>query len=96
MIQVLSALSAVRILGDFSRATETIALDDVRSRAARARARGDDPLCAQGSADAIICTCPVRASTAGRPGGARTGQACALSREAIPLAASAALCAEQV
>ena len=58
MIQVLSALSAVRILGDFSRATETIALDDVRFVQPAPGPEATIPLCAQGSADAIICTCP--------------------------------------
>jgi hypothetical protein len=54
MIQVLSRLSKVRILGDWTAWYETVALDDVRLANAQP---GQLPLCAMTRPDASICTC---------------------------------------
>lgn len=52
-IEVLSGLSAVRILGDFTTWYESVALDSVEVR----NTRGQVPICAQGTPDASTCTC---------------------------------------
>ncbi|CAM9202769.1 unnamed protein product [Hapterophycus canaliculatus] len=60
MAEVLSNLSELRILGDFTKRHESVALDSVYVRAAGSRASGSGsslPVCAQGSPDATICTC---------------------------------------
>jgi len=53
LIQVLSRLSKVRILGDWTAWYETVGLDDVRI----INTKGQLPLCAMQRPDASICTC---------------------------------------
>lgn len=53
IIQVLSRLSKVRILGDWTAWYETVGLDDVRIT----NTKGQLPLCAMQRPDASICTC---------------------------------------
>ena len=53
VIQVLSRLSRVRILGDWTRWYETVALDDVQV----ANTKAQLPVCAMSVPDASICTC---------------------------------------
>eukprot|EP01034_Spumella_vulgaris_P026225 gene26225-32766_t len=53
VIQVLSRLSRVRILGDWTTLQETVALDDVRV----VNTMGRIPLCASSRPDASVCTC---------------------------------------
>lgn len=53
LIQVLSRLTAVRILGDWTSWYESVAIDDV----AFINTKGKLPLCAQQLPDASICTC---------------------------------------
>jgi len=53
MIQVLSRLSSLRILGDWTRWYESVALDDVQLY----NTRGQLPVCAQAKNDASVCTC---------------------------------------
>lgn len=52
-IEVLSGLSSLKILGDFTKWYESVALDSVQLRNTRARI----PICAQGTPDASTCTC---------------------------------------
>ncbi|RYH09675.1 hypothetical protein EON65_39995 [archaeon] len=56
IIQVLSRLSRVRILGDWTRWYETVALDDVQV----ANTKAQLPICAMSVPDASICTCSAR------------------------------------
>ena len=56
MIEVLSGLSGLRILGDLTDWYESIALDAV-SLKAPASGRSEVPTCAQGTPDASVCTC---------------------------------------
>jgi hypothetical protein len=53
LVQVLSRLSKVSILGDWTTWHETVALDDVKV----VNTKGKLPLCAMGRPDASICTC---------------------------------------
>jgi hypothetical protein len=53
MIQVLSRLSAMRILGDWTAWYESVALDDVQF----ANTKGQLPLCAMQLPDASVCLC---------------------------------------
>ena len=53
MLQVLSRLSSVRILGDWTQWYENVALDNVQIK----NTKGKIPLCAQSKPDASICTC---------------------------------------
>jgi hypothetical protein len=53
LIQVLSRLSSVKILGDWTQWYETVALDDVRIYNTKAKL----PICAQSRNDASVCTC---------------------------------------
>lgn len=53
MIQVLSRLSALRILGDWTAWYESVALDDVQF----ANTKGQLPLCAMQQPDASVCLC---------------------------------------
>jgi hypothetical protein len=53
MIQVLSRLSKIRILGDWTTWYETVALDDVQI----ANIKGELPICAMSLPDASVCTC---------------------------------------
>jgi len=53
LIQVLSRLSKVRVLGDWTPWHETVALDDVQLR----NTKGQLPICAMSRPDASICTC---------------------------------------
>ena len=55
MVEVLAGLTAVRILGDFSRWYESVALDSVQfvNRAGASLV----PVCAQGAPDASKCSC---------------------------------------
>lgn len=53
MIQVLSNLSGMRILGDLTRWYETVGLDTVVIRNTRSRL----PVCAQARPDALTCSC---------------------------------------
>lgn len=53
MIQVLSRLSSLRILGDWTRWYESVALDDVQLY----NTKGQLPVCAQAKNDASVCTC---------------------------------------
>jgi hypothetical protein len=53
VIQVLSRLSAIKILGDWTQWYETVALDDVKIY----NTQGNLPICAQSRNDASICTC---------------------------------------
>ncbi|CAM9299509.1 unnamed protein product [Ascophyllum nodosum] len=61
MAQVLSNLSELRILGDFTRWYESVALDSVYIRLASSGTSGGSnsalPVCAQGSPNAFVCTC---------------------------------------
>lgn len=53
VIQVLSRLSGLRILGDWTRWYEAVAIDDVQIY----NTKGQLPICAQAKNDASICTC---------------------------------------
>jgi len=53
VVQVLSRLSKVSILGDWTPYYETVALDDVKI----VNTKGKLPLCAMSRPDASICTC---------------------------------------
>lgn len=53
IIQVLSRLSALRILGDWTAWYESVALDDVLL----ANTKGQLPICAMARPDASVCTC---------------------------------------
>jgi len=52
-IEVLSGMSSLKILGDFTRVHESVALDNVGLINTKAQI----PICAHGSSDASICTC---------------------------------------
>lgn len=52
-IEVLSGLSSVKILGDFTTWYESVALDTVQFRNLKAKV----PICAQLTPDASGCTC---------------------------------------
>lgn len=54
-IQVLSSLSGLSILGDYTKYYETISIDSV---ALTSNPKSKLPMCAQGSPDARACTCP--------------------------------------
>mmetsp|Transcript_28393 Transcript_28393/g.56748 ORF Transcript_28393/g.56748 Transcript_28393/m.56748 type:complete len:366 (-) Transcript_28393:46-1143(-) len=54
-VEVLSGLTSVQILGDFTKWYESVSLDDVKFK--KASATSSIPLCAQGSPDASTCTC---------------------------------------
>lgn len=56
MIEVLSGVTAIRILGDFTDWYESIALDDVALKAP-ASGLSEVPVCAQHTPDASTCTC---------------------------------------
>ena len=53
IIQVLSRLSSLRILGDWTQWMETVALDNVMIY----NTKGQLPVCALGRPDASVCTC---------------------------------------
>ena len=53
VIQVLSRLSRIRILGDWTRWYETVANDDVQI----ANTQAQLPICSMALPDASICTC---------------------------------------
>lgn len=53
IIQVLSRLSKIRILGDYTTWYETVAIDNVQI----SNTKGSLPLCAMETPDASICTC---------------------------------------
>ncbi len=55
-VEVLSGLSGLRILGDFTDWYESIALDDVALKVP-ASGINEVPTCAQGTPDASVCTC---------------------------------------
>ncbi|CAN0035488.1 unnamed protein product [Pylaiella littoralis] len=62
MAEVLSNLSELRILGDFTKRHESVALDSVYIRAAgnglgNIGSGSSLPVCAQGSPDATVCAC---------------------------------------
>ncbi|CAB1110544.1 unnamed protein product [Ectocarpus sp. CCAP 1310/34] len=69
MAEVLSNLSELRILGDFTKRHESVALDSVYIRAAGSGTSSGSgglgggiggsslPVCAQGSPDATVCSC---------------------------------------
>jgi len=57
-IQMLSGLTSMTILGDFTKWYESVSLDDV----AWVNQNFNLPVCAQGSPDAFICTCQSTAS----------------------------------
>lgn len=52
-IEVLSGISSLRILGDFTRLLESVSLDNVKISNTKAQI----PICAHGASDASICTC---------------------------------------
>ena len=54
-IEVLSGLTSVRILGDYTKWHETVSVDDVYFR--KAAATSSLPFCSQGSPDGSVCTC---------------------------------------
>lgn len=56
-IEVLSGITSVRILGDFTRWHESISIDNVRFVAAKPKGRYHLPVCAQKSPDARRCDC---------------------------------------
>lgn len=56
-LEVLSGISSVRILGDFTRWHESISIDNVRFVAAKPKGRYHLPVCAQKSPDARKCDC---------------------------------------
>lgn len=56
MVEVLSGLTGLRILGDFTDWYESVALDDV-SLKVPASGKSAVPTCAQGTPDASVCTC---------------------------------------
>lgn len=56
MIQVLSGLSSLKILGDLTDWYESVALDDVYLKTPH-DALSHVPVCAQGTPDASVCTC---------------------------------------
>ena len=56
-IEMLSGISSVRILGDFTRWYESISIDNVRYVTAKPRGRHQLPVCAQKSPDARRCDC---------------------------------------
>lgn len=54
MIQVLSRLSSVKILGDWTKWYETVALDNVQFYNTKS---GQIPVCAMSRPDASVCSC---------------------------------------
>ncbi len=54
-IEVLSGLTSVKILGDFTKWYESVSIDNVQWR--KSNAKSSIPFCAQGSPDASICSC---------------------------------------
>lgn len=54
-VEVLSGLTSVQILGDFTKWYESVSLDNVKFK--KAVASSAIPFCAQGSPDASTCTC---------------------------------------
>ena len=55
-LEVLSSMSSLSILGDFTRWYESIAIDDVVLKVAENK-KGGVPICGQGKPDASVCTC---------------------------------------
>ena len=56
-IEVLSTISSIRILGDFTSWYESVSIDNVRLVAAKPKERKHLPLCAQKTADGRRCDC---------------------------------------
>ncbi len=56
-IEVLSSISSIQILGDFTSWYESISIDDVRLVAAKPKERNHLPVCAQKTSDARRCDC---------------------------------------
>ncbi len=56
-IEVLSGITSVRILGDFTNWYETVSIDNVRWVAASSRGRYHVPICAQDTPDCRKCSC---------------------------------------
>ncbi|KAL3782533.1 LOW QUALITY PROTEIN: hypothetical protein HJC23_005207 [Cyclotella cryptica] len=56
-IEVLSGITSVKILGDFTNWYETIGIDNVRWIAAPSKGRYHLPICAQDSPDCRACSC---------------------------------------
>ncbi len=56
-IEVLSAISSIRILGDFTSWYESVSIDDVKLVASKPRLRNHLPICAQKTPDARRCDC---------------------------------------
>ncbi|GMI32407.1 hypothetical protein TrCOL_g8022 [Triparma columacea] len=54
-IEVLSGLTHVKILGDFTKWYESVSIDNVSFK--KSNAKSNIPVCAQGSPDASSCTC---------------------------------------
>mmetsp|Transcript_9219 Transcript_9219/g.18674 ORF Transcript_9219/g.18674 Transcript_9219/m.18674 type:complete len:358 (-) Transcript_9219:65-1138(-) len=54
-IEVLSGLTHVKILGDFTKWYESVSIDNVKFT--KSTAKSSIPICAQGSPDASTCTC---------------------------------------
>lgn len=56
-IEVLSGITSVKILGDFTNWYESVGIDDVRWISAQSKERYQLPLCAQESPDCRKCSC---------------------------------------
>ncbi|KAL7551786.1 hypothetical protein ACHAWF_014978 [Thalassiosira exigua] len=56
-IEVLSGISSVRILGDFTNWYESVSIDDVRWASAPSKGRYQIPVCAQDTPNARKCSC---------------------------------------
>ena len=54
-IEVLSGLTHVRILGDFTKWHESVSVDNIMWR--KSKVKSNVPICAQGTPDASTCTC---------------------------------------
>ena len=58
-IEVLSGITSVKILGDFTNWYESISVDNVRWRPAKARGRYQIPVCAQQTPNSRSCICQL-------------------------------------
>lgn len=57
MIEVLSGISSIQLLGDFTKWYESVSLDNVKFVVEEIKGRNQLPKCAQGSPDARKCSC---------------------------------------
>mmetsp|Transcript_52040 Transcript_52040/g.156164 ORF Transcript_52040/g.156164 Transcript_52040/m.156164 type:complete len:319 (+) Transcript_52040:1708-2664(+) len=57
LIEVLSGIESIKILGDFTRWYETVSIDNVQFLSSKPAKRYHLPPCAQGTPDARKCTC---------------------------------------